>query len=132
MTERPERPQSPEPEPRAPDPHARATVDSALRLVKGFSDADRAEIVADLHRLEPFLEGYTAEQVDLALDRKDETHRVQTVTLVLSVAGEPELVANAEDADPRRALHHARDELAAQLRTRKGQREQHQRDPGRR
>lgn len=132
MTERPERPQSPEPEPRAPDPHARASVNGALRLVKGYTEAERPEIVAALHKLDPLLEGYSAEQVDLALDRKDAGHRVQTVTLVLSIAGEPELVANAEEADPLRALHIARDELDSQLRTRKSKREQHIRDPHRR
>ncbi|MFI2752575.1 HPF/RaiA family ribosome-associated protein [Cellulomonas sp. P22] len=132
MTERPERPRSPEPEPRAPDPHAPATVDGSLRLVKGFSDAERPEIVAKLHRLEPLLEGYTAEQVDLALDRKDATHRGQAVTLVVSIAGYPELVADAEDEDVDRALGKVRDEMDRELRTRKNKREQHERDPYRR
>lgn len=132
MTERPERPQSPEPEPRAPDPHARATVDGSLRLVKGFSETDRPEIVAKLHRLEPLLEGYTAEQVDMALDRKDATHRGQEVTLVVSIAGYPELVANAEDEDVDRALGKVRDEMDRELRTRKDKREQRVRDPHRR
>lgn len=89
-------------------------VDSHLRVVAGFIEAERAHIVRLLAPLDPRLLRFAAD-VDMELSVKDRDRPGQKVTLECWIARMTRIVATSQLRDLDSALIEVRDDLRRQI-----------------
>jgi ribosome-associated translation inhibitor RaiA len=92
-----------------------ATVDTVLRVGRGFPADEHAGIRGRLGRLDARLATFTAEQIELELSVKDRDRPEQRTVLQADIVGFPRLVATSTRADLDAALIEVRDDLIRQL-----------------
>lgn len=104
------------PEANVPDsPNAPATIAEQLRVVDGFTQAERRTIVERLGSLDTQLASLLAADTDLQLSIKDRGRPGQKVILECWVAGRNRLIASSSKNLLMMALVEVRDDLRRQL-----------------
>jgi ribosome-associated translation inhibitor RaiA len=98
-------------------------LDEQLRLGTGFGLTDRPWVVKTLAGLEPHLNGWRAEKVDLEISVKERDGRDQRVTLEAFLGGWPPLVATSANSDLDYAIAEVRKELVRQIEDEKSKRD---------
>ena len=92
-----------------------ATVESSLRLGRGFDAEERDRIVAGWARLTSRLGSFPQGTVELELSIKERATPSQRTVLEAWIAGQDRLVATSEHTDLDQALSEVCDDLIRQL-----------------
>ncbi len=92
-----------------------ATVNTSLRLGKGFVQDERGPIVEAWASLDARLRSFDAGTVDMELSVKERGEASQRTVLEAWISGQTRLVATSSEPDLGRALNEVRDELIRQL-----------------
>ncbi|MEO8266077.1 MAG: HPF/RaiA family ribosome-associated protein [Ilumatobacteraceae bacterium] len=93
-------------------PHS---VDAGLRLGDGLNPDERPGIVATFASLDRRLKSYPAGSVELLLTVKERDTPSQRTTLLATIAGTPDVVANSTSPDLGSALIEVREDLIRQI-----------------
>jgi len=93
----------------------RASVESSLRLGKGFESQERDGIVAGWSKLTSRLGSFPQGTVELELSVKERAMPSQRTVLEAWITGTDRLVATSDEPDLDKALIEVRDELVRQL-----------------